>query len=412
MVDQQLVAAQIDRRAVERPRQLLDARVPKDAFEHRLHLPALDEGVSRQGVVVDRVAPDPLLVATGVDLAGIAPARQLSTDEGAHAHAADPVDHHPRAQQHVEHAEARRIALIVGGASGIGRETALLAASRGAHVVVADLSLEAAQKVADECKAIGGKECAVATVIDIRKRDAIKSALDATIAAFGGLDLLINTAAIFPSSPDGTISDAQWGLTLEINVTSNYLLTDEASKVFTAQSIPGSIVLTSSANAVVPKRGTEAYDVSKAALSHLVRELAVTYSPLLRVNGISPATVVKGSTMFPRDRVKASLAKYAIAFDEAASDDDLRFLLATFYAKRTLTHVPIDPKDCAEAILFIGGPRAPRHHRPSDPRRRWPHRGLPPLSFMLSFPKGICVCLCSCLFSSASSAGFSFAPFA
>ena len=254
---------------------------------------------------------------------------------------------------------SRRIALIVGGASGIGRETALLAAERGAHVVVADLSLEAAQKVADECKAIGGKECAVATVIDIRKRDAIKAALNATIAAFGGVDLLINTAAIFPSSPDGIITDAQWGITLEINVTANYLLTDEASVVFKAQDIPGSVVLTSSANAVVAKRGSEAYDVSKAALSHLVRELAVTYSPLLRVNGISPATVVKGSTMFPRDRVKASLTKYNIAFDESASDDELRSLLAKFYAKRTLTHVPIDPKDCAEAILFVGGPKAP-----------------------------------------------------
>jgi rhamnose utilization protein RhaD (predicted bifunctional aldolase and dehydrogenase)/NAD(P)-dependent dehydrogenase (short-subunit alcohol dehydrogenase family) len=254
---------------------------------------------------------------------------------------------------------SRRIALIVGGASGIGRETALLAAERGAHIVVADLSLEAAQKVADECKAIGGKECSVATAIDIRKRDAIKAALAATVAAFGGLDLLINTAAIFPSSPDGIISDAQWATTLEINVTANYLLTDEASAIFKAQGVPGSIVLTSSANAVVPKKGTEAYDVSKAALSHLVRELAVTYSPLLRVNGISPATVVKGSTMFPRDRVKASLAKYEIAFDESMSDDELRNLLAKFYARRTLTHVPIDPKDCAEAILFIGGPKAP-----------------------------------------------------
>jgi len=254
---------------------------------------------------------------------------------------------------------SRRILLVVGGASGIGRETVLLAAARGAHIVVADLSLEAAQKVADEAKAIGGKECAMATVIDIRKREAIRGALDATVKAFGGLDLLVNTAAIFPTSPDGTISDAQWGLTLEINVTANYLLTDEAEKVFKAQGIPGSIVLTSSANAVVPKRGTEAYDVSKAALSHLVRELAVTYSPLLRVNGISPATVVKGSTMFPRDRVKASLTKYGIPFEEAQSDDALRNLLATFYAKRTLTHVPIDPKDCAEAILFVGGPRAP-----------------------------------------------------
>jgi len=254
---------------------------------------------------------------------------------------------------------SRRIALIVGGASGIGRETVLLAAERGAHIVVADLSLEAAQRVAEEAHAIAGKECAIAVAIDIRKRDAIKAALTATVTAFGGVDLLINTAALFPSSPDGIISDAQWALTLEVNVTANYLLTDEAFHLFTDQGLRGSVVLTSSANAVVPKRGSEAYDVSKAALSHLVRELAVTYAPLLRVNGISPATVVKGSTMFPRDRVKASLTKYNIPFDEAASDDDLRNLLAAFYAKRTLTHVPIDPKDCAEAILFIGGPRAP-----------------------------------------------------
>lgn len=254
---------------------------------------------------------------------------------------------------------SRRIVLVVGGASGIGREVVLLAAERGAHIVVADLSQESAQKVADEAKKIGGAECAVAVAIDIRKREAIRAALDATVAAYGGIDLLINTAAMFPSSPSGVISDAQWATTLEVNVTANFLLTDEAEKVFKAQGLPGSVVLTSSANAVVPKRGTEAYDVSKAALSHLVRELAVAYAPLLRVNGISPATVVKGSTMFPRDRVKASLAKYAIPFEESQSDDELRNLLAGFYAKRTLTHVPIDPKDCAEAILFIGGPKAP-----------------------------------------------------
>ncbi len=262
-------------------------------------------------------------------------------------------------RQPAEKELSRRVVLVVGGASGIGREVVLLAAERGAHVVVADLSQEAAQKVADEAKALGGKEIAVATTIDIRSRPAIQEALRATIEAFGGIDLLVNTAAMFPSSPDGTISDALWALTLEVNVTANYLLTDEAAKIFQAQNLPSSIVLTSSANAVVPKRGSEAYDVSKAALSHLVRELAVTYSPLLRVNGISPATVVKGSTMFPRDRVKASLTKYAIPFDEALSDDELRGLLATFYAKRTLTHVPIDPKDCAEAILFVGGPKAP-----------------------------------------------------
>ena len=255
---------------------------------------------------------------------------------------------------------SRRIVMVVGGASGIGRETVLLAAQRGAHVVVADLTQEGADKVVAEAQAIGGKESAVGVTIDIRNREKIKAALDKAVAAFGGLDILVNTAAIFPSSPTGVISDAQWGTTLEINVTANWLLADEANKVFAAQGLPGSsIVLTSSANAVVPKKGSEVYDISKAALSHLVRELAITFSPLVRVNGISPATVVKGSTMFPRDRVKASLSKYNIAFHESDSDDDLRDKLAEFYARRTLTHVPIDPKDNAEAILFIGGPKAP-----------------------------------------------------
>jgi len=117
-------------------------------------------------------------------------------------------------------------------------------------------------------------------------------------------------------------------------------------------------VLTSSANAVVAKRGSEAYDVSKAAVSHLVRELAVSLAPLVRVNGISPATVIRGSTMFPRDRVIASLKKYGITFDPSASDDELRNLLEEFYAQRTLTHQPIDPVDCARAALFLAGPEA------------------------------------------------------
>jgi len=261
-------------------------------------------------------------------------------------------------RQPAEKQLSRQVALVVGGGSGIGREVSLLAAERGAHVVVADRDLATAEAVAAEARAISGKETAIAAAVDIRNRDAIRDALKQTIRSFGGLDILINTAAIFPTSPDGVITDAQWGLTLEINVTANYLLADEAAKLFREQGRPGSIVLTSSANAVVAKHGSEAYDVSKAALSHLVRELAVSLGPQIRVNGISPATVVKGSTMFPRDRVKASLTKYKIPFESSASDEDLRTLLADFYAKRTLTHQPIDPRDCAEAILFLAGPQA------------------------------------------------------
>jgi rhamnose utilization protein RhaD (predicted bifunctional aldolase and dehydrogenase)/NAD(P)-dependent dehydrogenase (short-subunit alcohol dehydrogenase family) len=262
-------------------------------------------------------------------------------------------------RQPLEKELSRRVALIVGGGSGIGREVALLAAERGAHVVVADRDTAGAQSVAEEVAKLAGKEAVTFVSIDIRSRDAIKAALAATVKQFGGIDILINTAAMFPSSPDGIISDALWALTLEVNVTANYLLADEAYKIFTEQGIDVSVVLTSSANAVVAKRGTEAYDVSKAAVSHLVRELAVTYAPLVRVNGISPATVVKGSTMFPRDRVIASLKKYNLPFDAADTDDGLRNVLAGFYATRTLTHKPIDPKDCAQAILFLAGPLTP-----------------------------------------------------
>ena len=254
---------------------------------------------------------------------------------------------------------SRQVVLIVGGGSGIGREAALLAAERGAHVVVADRDHEAAKKVAEETKGIAGKEGGLSVAVDIRRRDVIRQSLRELVAAYGGLDVLINTAALFPSSKEGQISDEQWGVTLDINVTANYLLVDEAARILKDQNLDASVVLTSSANAVVPKRGSEAYDVSKAALSHLVRELAISLSPKIRVNGISPATVIKGSTMFPRDRVIMALKKYEIAYSDAASDEELRTLLGEFYARRTLTHRPIDPKDCAEAILFLAGPKSP-----------------------------------------------------
>jgi rhamnose utilization protein RhaD (predicted bifunctional aldolase and dehydrogenase)/NAD(P)-dependent dehydrogenase (short-subunit alcohol dehydrogenase family) len=253
---------------------------------------------------------------------------------------------------------SRQIVLVVGGGSGIGRETALLAAERGAHLMIADRDGAAAQSVAQEAKAIAGNESASAVVVDISRREAIHDAVRELIGIYGGLDILINTAALFPTSPGGQISDQQWGTTLELNVTANYVLADEVGRILGEQNLEASIVLTSSANAVVAKRGSEAYDVSKAAVSHLIRELAISLAPKVRVNGISPATVIKGSTMFPRDRVIASLNQYGILFEPASSDDQLRGLLADFYAKRTLTHHAIDPRDCAEAILFLAGSKS------------------------------------------------------
>jgi rhamnose utilization protein RhaD (predicted bifunctional aldolase and dehydrogenase)/NAD(P)-dependent dehydrogenase (short-subunit alcohol dehydrogenase family) len=261
-------------------------------------------------------------------------------------------------RQPAEKEFSRRVALVIGGASGIGREVAHLLAQRGAHVVVADRDLAGATKVAADLKSIAPAEALASAAVDITKRDDIVSALKVAVGAFGGVDILVNTAALFPSTPDPVIPDRMWASTLDVNVTANYLLATEAAKIFNEQGLHGTIVFTSSANAVVSKKGSEAYDVSKAALSHLIRELAVSLAPDVRVNGISPATVVKGSTMFPRDRVMASLTKYKIPFQESFSDDELRGRLASFYAERTLTHKTIDPIDCAEAILFLASPRS------------------------------------------------------
>ena len=261
-------------------------------------------------------------------------------------------------RQPAEKEFSRRVAVVIGGANGIGREVAFLAASRGAHVIVADRDEAGAAKVTSELEAVTSREFLVSSGVDIRSREAIVSMLKAAVAAFGGVDILVNTAAIYATTPDGIFPDSIWGTTFDVNVTANYLLADEVAKIFEEQGLHGTIVFTSSANAVVAKRGSEAYDVSKAALSHLIRELAVGLGPNVRVNGISPATVVKGSTMFPRDRVRASLTKYNIAFQESFSDEELRSRLAAFYAERTLTNKEIEPADCAEAILFLAGPHS------------------------------------------------------
>ena len=118
-----------------------------------------------------------------------------------------------------------------------------------------------------------------------------------------------------PSDTTGHIPDDKWLLTFNINVVgSSYLVADEAFKTWKEQGLKGALVLTTSANAVVAKKGSVAYDTSKAAANHLVRELAMELAPLVRVNGVAPATVVQGSAMFPRDRVIGSLAKYKIPY--------------------------------------------------------------------------------------------------
>jgi rhamnose utilization protein RhaD (predicted bifunctional aldolase and dehydrogenase)/NAD(P)-dependent dehydrogenase (short-subunit alcohol dehydrogenase family) len=256
---------------------------------------------------------------------------------------------------------SRKIGLIIGGASGIGREAALLLVRKGAHLVVADFDESGARKTAEEAGLLSSAEFVTHTSVDLSSSESLAKAVRHTILEFGGIDLIVNTAAIYPvADSDGDISEAQWAKTFLVNVTGNYLLARAAEWVFRDQKLPSSIVLTSSANAVVPKKGSEAYDTSKSALNHLIRELAIKLGPTVRVNGIAPATVVAGSTMFPRDRVMHSLQKYAIAYSESESTEQLRGKLADFYAQRTLTKRPITPEACAAAIVWLASDQSAR----------------------------------------------------
>lgn len=250
---------------------------------------------------------------------------------------------------------SRKIALVVGGASGIGREVVLQLAKRGAHVVVADLNSTAAEDVVTEASTVGSADMLLAVGLNLGSRESIRAAMTAATLKFGGLDVVINTAAIYPTPAPGTPTEHVWSQALAVNVTSNHVLVEEANEIMNAQGLPAAVVLTSSANAVVPKHGSEPYDVSKAAINHLIRELAIGLGPTVRVNGIAPATVVVGSAMFPRERVIGSLKKYDIAFSDEEPTEALRTKLAEYYATRTITGKPILPLDCANAICWLAG---------------------------------------------------------
>ncbi len=261
---------------------------------------------------------------------------------------------------------ARQIIVVIGAGSGIGKETAHRLVKEGAHIVCVDLNADAAKATAKEITdkygvgigvaGTGLSNCgpAIGLAANITDRASIRKMLDEVALAYGGFDSICVTAGIFvPSDTTGHIPDDKWALTFGINVTGSYLVADEAFKTWKEQGLRGNLVLTTSANAAVAKKGSLAYDTSKAAANHLVRELAIELAPLVRVNGVAPATVVQGSAMFPRDRVIGSLAKYNIAYKDDEATESLVTKLAQFYADRTLTKSPITPADQAEAYFLL-----------------------------------------------------------
>ena len=261
---------------------------------------------------------------------------------------------------------ARNIVVVVGAGSGIGKAVAHRLAKEGAHIVCADLSKDAAEATAKELTdryglgigvagtGISGCGPAIALRVDVTNRESVREMLKQTVLAYGGVDNIVVTAGVFvPPDREGHITDAQWKATFDVNVLGGYLVADEARAIWARQGLRGSLVLTTSVNGLVAKKGSLAYDSSKAAANHLTRGLAVELAPLVRVNALAPATVVEGSTMFPRDRVIASLTKYEIPFDQSEDVNALRQKLAAFYAQRTLTKSAITPEDQAEAVFYL-----------------------------------------------------------
>src|SRR5256884_8724580 len=226
----------------------------------------------------------------------------------------------------------RQIVVVVGAGAGIGKAAAHRLVKEGAHVVCVDLDEAAAKETAQEIidkygdgigvAGSGISDCgpAIGLGCDITDRESVARTFQTVMLAYGGIDSVVITAGLFvPPDKTGHLEDRLWARTFGINVTGAYIVADEAYKIFQRQGLRGNVVLTTSANAVVAKKGSLAYDTSKAAANHLARELAVEKAPLVRVNAVAPATGGKGSTMVPRHRVIASLAKYDIAFSERES---------------------------------------------------------------------------------------------
>ncbi len=268
---------------------------------------------------------------------------------------------------------AGHVSVVVGAGSGIGRETAMMFTRDDACIACVDLDASSAQATAKALEKVVGSgigvagsgisACgpAIALACNATDRAAVRRTFDDIVLAYGGMDELVVTAGLFPTpQADGTTSDRDFIRAMEVNVLAPAVLVEEAAATMKPQGLPCAAVVTTSVNAVVAKKGSSAYDASKAAANHLVRSLAVTFAPCVRVNAVAPATVIEGSTMFPRARVIASLAKYSIPFEASMTDAQLVERLGKFYAERTLLKATITPSDQAKAIRFLAGPESSR----------------------------------------------------
>jgi rhamnulose-1-phosphate aldolase/alcohol dehydrogenase len=244
---------------------------------------------------------------------------------------------------------AGRIAIVTGGASGIGRATARLLAERGAHVVIADRNAEGAQAVADELVAAHGIRRAVAVAVDVTSEDAVEAMVHAAVLAYGGADILVASAGLATSSPITETTLADWELNYAVLARGYFLASREVFRVLLGQGRGGAVVFVTSKNAVVAGANAAAYSSAKAASLHLGRCLAEEGGPHgIRVNSVNPDAVIAGSSIWSSDWKAERASTYGVA------EDDLQ----KHYRARTRLGVDVHPEDVAEAIVFFATARS------------------------------------------------------
>ncbi|MGX1678218.1 bifunctional aldolase/short-chain dehydrogenase [Streptomyces althioticus] len=238
---------------------------------------------------------------------------------------------------------ATRVALVTGAGSGIGKAIARRLAAEGACVVVADLNGENAARVAEE---LGGPDKAVAVTVDVTDEEQIAAAFKAAVLAFGGVDLVVNNAGISISKPLLETSAKDWDLQHAIMARGSFLVSREAARVMTAQRLGGDIVYIASKNAVFAGPNNIAYSAAKADQAHQVRLLAAELGEHgIRVNGVNPDGVVRGSGIFAGGWGAQRAAVYGVPEEK----------LGEFYAQRTLLKREVLPEHVANAVFALTG---------------------------------------------------------
>jgi rhamnulose-1-phosphate aldolase/alcohol dehydrogenase len=244
---------------------------------------------------------------------------------------------------------AGRVALITGGASGIGRAAARVFAERGAHVVVADLNAVGAKEVADELVETHGVRRSIAVATDVTDEAAVEHMLRETVLEYGGLDILVASAGLATSAPLTETTVEDWELNFAVLARGYFLAAREAFRVLIDQGRGGSVVFVGSKNALVAGANAVAYSSAKAASLHLARCLAEEGGPHgIRVNTVNPDAVIQDSGIWSSDWKAERASTYGV------TEDDLQ----GFYRGRTKLGVDVYPEDVAEAIAFFAGPRS------------------------------------------------------